>query len=174
MNKSLFRKSSLDRISSPEQLNDYIRVSTPSIWLILGAILVMLVALLVWAVWGEIPSETIVSAYSKGGIAICYLPEEQANQLQVDMVVACADAEHTHEEDEDHAHSSGMITNIASQPISYEKVSEELGGDEYLLYALNIGEWNVPVSMVVFGAPDGVIDVSIVTESIHPIDFLLN
>ena len=27
---NLFRKKSMDRISSPEQLNDYIRVSTPS------------------------------------------------------------------------------------------------------------------------------------------------
>lgn len=30
-NGSIFRKSSLERISSPEQLNDYIRVASPSV-----------------------------------------------------------------------------------------------------------------------------------------------
>lgn len=36
MSDQIFRKKSLDRISSPEQLNDYIRVANPGIWMILG------------------------------------------------------------------------------------------------------------------------------------------
>ena len=39
---NLFRQKSLDRISSPEQLNDYIRVSTPSVWMVLIAIVILL------------------------------------------------------------------------------------------------------------------------------------
>lgn len=35
MNHNLFRKDVLDRISAPEQLNDYIKVVKPSVWLIL-------------------------------------------------------------------------------------------------------------------------------------------
>ena len=35
MSDQIFRKKSLDRISSPEQLNDYIRVANPGIWMIL-------------------------------------------------------------------------------------------------------------------------------------------
>ena len=42
MKNDLFRKSSIDRISSPEQLNDYIRVTNPSIWVILAAIIILL------------------------------------------------------------------------------------------------------------------------------------
>ena len=34
MSDQIFRKKSLDRISSPEQLNDYIRVANPGIWMI--------------------------------------------------------------------------------------------------------------------------------------------
>ena len=37
MSDQIFRKKSLDRISSPEQLNDYIRVANPGIWMILAA-----------------------------------------------------------------------------------------------------------------------------------------
>ena len=36
--KALFRQKSLDRISSPEQLGDYLRVANPSIWALLAAV----------------------------------------------------------------------------------------------------------------------------------------
>ncbi|HAG12584.1 MAG TPA: NHLP bacteriocin system secretion protein, partial [Ruminococcus sp.] len=34
----VFRKKSLDRISSPEQLTDYLRVTNPGIWVVLAAV----------------------------------------------------------------------------------------------------------------------------------------
>ena len=37
MASSIFREKSLKRISSPEQLNDYIKVSQPSVWIALAA-----------------------------------------------------------------------------------------------------------------------------------------
>ena len=39
---SLFRKKSIDRIQSPEQLNDYLRVANPAVWVLLAAILLLL------------------------------------------------------------------------------------------------------------------------------------
>ncbi len=41
-NTSFFRKKSLDRISSPEQLTDYLRVTNPGIWIFLAAVVVLL------------------------------------------------------------------------------------------------------------------------------------
>ena len=52
--RSIFRKKSLDRVTSPEQLNDYIKVTTPSVWLILIASLILIVGVVVWAVFGRI------------------------------------------------------------------------------------------------------------------------
>ena len=49
MSEQLFRKKSLERISSPEQLDDYLKVSTPSLWLILFAVVSLLVGIFVWA-----------------------------------------------------------------------------------------------------------------------------
>ena len=43
-NDTLFRKSSLDSISLPEQLNDYIKVSNTSVWLVLAALFALLAA----------------------------------------------------------------------------------------------------------------------------------
>ena len=48
MSDQIFRKKSLDRISSPEQLNDYIRVANPGIWMILAAVIILLAGVCVW------------------------------------------------------------------------------------------------------------------------------
>ena len=53
----LFRKKSLDRVSSPEELNDYIRVTTPSIWLILAATVILILGMLAWSVFGTVEKQ---------------------------------------------------------------------------------------------------------------------
>ena len=50
----LFRKKSIDRVSSPEQLNDYIRVTRPSVWLVLIAIILLLIGMLIWSIFGSV------------------------------------------------------------------------------------------------------------------------
>lgn len=54
MNNSIFRQKSIDRVSSPEKLDDYIRVTTPSVWIALAAILILLVGTIVWGTLGEV------------------------------------------------------------------------------------------------------------------------
>jgi uncharacterized membrane protein len=54
----IFRKKSIERVESPEQLNDYIRVTTPSVWLILIATIILIVGTLVWGVFGRIQVNT--------------------------------------------------------------------------------------------------------------------
>ncbi len=56
--RSIFRKKSIERVSSPEQLNDYIRVTTPSVWLILIAIIILIIGTLIWGVFGRIEINT--------------------------------------------------------------------------------------------------------------------
>ena len=41
--KSLFREKSLEQFSSSEQLNDYIRVANPSVFIVLGAVIAFLI-----------------------------------------------------------------------------------------------------------------------------------
>lgn len=50
----IFRKKSIDKVSSPEKLDDYIRVTTPSVWITLAAIVILLVGATVWGFFGEL------------------------------------------------------------------------------------------------------------------------
>ena len=65
MQSQLFRKKTVERISSPEQLQDYMRVANPGIWMVLAAVIVLLAGLLVASALVKV--ETTVSA--KGTIA---------------------------------------------------------------------------------------------------------
>ena len=51
---TIFREKSVARISSPEELNDRIRVATPSLWLVLAALIILLAGMLAWSVFGTV------------------------------------------------------------------------------------------------------------------------
>ena len=54
MNNSIFRQKSIDKISSPEKLDDYIKVTTPSVWITLIAIVLLLAGAVVWSIFGAV------------------------------------------------------------------------------------------------------------------------
>ncbi|MBR6332386.1 MAG: hypothetical protein IKR78_04560, partial [Dehalococcoidales bacterium] len=56
MDNPIFRKKSVEHISSPEQLNDYLHVTNLSVWLLLIAVAILLVGLLIWGGFAYITS----------------------------------------------------------------------------------------------------------------------
>ena len=50
----IYREKNINRVNQPEDLNDYIRVTTPSVWIVLIAIALILVAILGWMVFGTV------------------------------------------------------------------------------------------------------------------------
>ena len=53
-NGVFFRKKSLDSISSPDQLYDYIHVTTPSVWIVMLAVIILLAGMIIWSFTGKI------------------------------------------------------------------------------------------------------------------------
>ncbi len=53
----IFRKVALERLSSPEQLDQLVQVTDPRGWLALTGLGALLLAALGWGIWGSIPSE---------------------------------------------------------------------------------------------------------------------
>jgi HlyD family secretion protein len=53
--KEMFRESALEQLSSPEQLDQLLRVTDRKSWLPLGTVGVAIVAVLIWSVFGQIP-----------------------------------------------------------------------------------------------------------------------
>ncbi len=157
MNQQVFRKKSIERVSSPEQLNEYIRVSNPATWMILAAIVILLVGVCVWGVLGRMDTTLSVSAVSAEGKTVLYVKESNISQVSEGMTVQIGDQEYT-------------VSSIAKEPLV---VAENIS--DYALHVGNLqrGEW-VYVVTVDASLPEGVYSAKIVVESIAPMSFILN
>ncbi len=70
----LFREKSLEAVESPESLNDYLRVTSPGVWLVLAAVICLLVGAILWGIFGHIRTTTQVALSVEGGKTVCYVP----------------------------------------------------------------------------------------------------
>ena len=91
--EELFRKKSLDKVKSPENLDDYIRVSNPGVWLLLISVIVLLAGACVWGAFGHIDSTVPASVCIENGTAVCYISEENIASVKVGQTVSFEDCE---------------------------------------------------------------------------------
>ena len=59
----------MNRITSPDQLNDHLRVTRPSVWIVLAAVILLLVGLFVWANIGDLETRADVRIMVQEGRA---------------------------------------------------------------------------------------------------------
>ena len=157
MNKQLFKKSNMEKVSSPEQLQDYVKVANPGLWMVISAIVILLVGVIAWGLIGKIDTTVSTAIVTDCGKTVIYIGESDVEKLAIGMTVRSEGKEY-------------KITDIAKEPI---KVDESL--TDYAIHAsgLTVGEWVYVVS-IDGKHPEGIQKADIVIESISPISFVLN
>lgn len=87
---TIFRKVSLERLSSPEQLDQMVQVTDPRGWIALAGLGALLLAAVGWGIWGSIPTEAQGDGIllRQGGISD--LVANAAGQVQ-EMLVGVGD-----------------------------------------------------------------------------------
>ena len=93
MSEEIFRKKSLEKIKSPETLDEYIKVSSPSVWLLLISVIILLIGACVWGVFGHIDSTVPAAVQVKNESAICYIDEKDISSVQQGLTVKFSDIE---------------------------------------------------------------------------------
>ncbi len=157
MGDSVFRKKSLERVSSPEQLNDYIRVTGPGVWITLAAVLAIIIGFIVWGVVGKLETKVNSVAVSEEGAVVCYVKEADIEKVKTGNAVRIDGQEYA-------------VAEISSEPT---KVGQEFSEYALRVGGLTVGEWvyklklSGEISAGIYGA-------SIVTDSVSPISFLFN
>ena len=159
MKSSLFREKSIERVSSPEQLNDYIRVTDPSVWIALAAVVFLLTGICVWGIFGKLDTVLKVGAITEENQTVCYVKESDIGSVSSDMKVRLNGEEYAIEE-------------IAMRPVqideSFPEYLTHLGG-------LTQGEWVYAVMLHGAGGVNGgIYEAEIVIESISPMTFVTN
>lgn len=157
MNNGIYRKKSIDRVKSPEQLNDYIRVSNPGVWLVLAAVIILLVGICTWGVFGKLDTKVSAVGTSANGVMTCYVGNDDIGKITGKMKITVEGKDYE-------------ILTIGNKAI---KASDEL--NEYLIYLGGFGEdeWVYEITAKT-DLPDGDYEAEIVVESISPMSFILN
>ena len=93
MSEEIFRKKSLDKIKSPENLNDYIRVANPGVWMVLVAVILLLVGACLWGTLGRIETKLPVNVRAENGTVICTVDADKIPSVKVGMTVRVENTE---------------------------------------------------------------------------------
>ena len=84
--------SDAKRITSPDQLNDYLKVTNPKIWVLLAAIALLIIGLLLWSGFTTIESYATGTARAIGGeLSITFDDTNKANKIQPGMEMQVGD-----------------------------------------------------------------------------------
>lgn len=158
MQKKYFRKEALDQITSPDSLDHYIRVTTPSVWLLIGAIFIFLAGVFIWGIFGHLDTTVTGAAVVKNGSMECYVKAEDVTKLKKGLKVSVNGKTYT-------------MKTPADKPVVVSKKHHS-----YLMHLGNFknGEWVYQVDIGQTEVPDGIYDAEITVESIAPVRFLLN
>ena len=160
--KSIFTKKATDKLRSPDDLDEYVRVTNPSVWVVLAACAFLLMGLFAWGLFGT--AETSVGALGTSikGEVVCFLPAEKASSVHVG----------------DDANVGGELMKVSSLsvvPASRTEVRELVGSD-YLASSLADDDWCYVVHFEGEGeqvVPEGVpLSVTITTERIPPMSLV--
>lgn len=157
MNNQIFRKKSIEKVTSPEQLNDYLKVSNPGVWMILTSIILLLVGVCVWGVFGRLDTIVSMAGTCKNGTIICYVKEADISKITSDMKIDV----------------NGKTYNISK--ISESPIVVDNNFDKYILHIGNLqkDEW-VYLIEASCDLDDGTYEVTVTVESISPMSFVFN
>ena len=78
----------MDKITSPEGLSDYIRVSNPSVWIILAAIIALLVGVCVWGIFGKLDTTLQTGGTCENGQLVFYVSENDIDKINENAIVS--------------------------------------------------------------------------------------
>ena len=127
---SLFRKSSLSRVSSPEQLNEYIKTTNPSVVLIMITVFSILFAGFVWIFNSNIPKyqdiNGIVVSENNRKFLYSFVDIGVSKKLQVGMETRVSPVYFPVEQ---YGYISGKIVKIGNSLITEEYITENFVND---------------------------------------------
>ena len=154
---SLFREKNLEKMESPEALNDYLQVTSPGVWIVLAAVIVFLAGAVVWGIFGHIDSTVKAAVISEEGESYCLVPEDALQSVIEDRIVKV----------------DGTEYELTPETLKPQVISEDTNIYWILAGNLNIGDivYEIPLSEEM---EEGVYSGIIVTETLSPVSLLLN
>jgi hypothetical protein len=161
MEKTVFRKSSMESLNSPEQLNDYIKAASPAVWIILAAIIALLCAVFAWIYFGCIYTRVQGVAVNDNGILSCYVRAEDMLKAGDSVKVSVNGTDYT-------------VTEIIPGPFKLDPAGSAVDQIISTIGGFNGDEWLIKLSLSDnTGIPELTVEGAVITiEEIRPLSFI--
>jgi len=91
---NIFRKKSLESISSPEQLNDYLKVTNVGVWVVFAAVIILLGGLIAWSTVGKLETTANGVAVVENGTAQILITDTANVEIEAGMAVRMGSEEY--------------------------------------------------------------------------------
>ncbi len=157
LKKELFRKKSLERISSPERIDDYVKAISVRLWIVAAACMIVVLSLLLWGIFGKVEITQTAVTVCRGGVATCFVGENNIDDIgeKTDFRING---------------KSYAMSSVSDVP---EKVSEAMPE-----YAAHVGLYSkdswVYAALLRADLDDGIYETEVITKSVSPILLLTN
>lgn len=161
MSNEIFRDESLQQINSPDNLNDYIKIASSGIWMLLGSILLILVGGIFWCIFANLETKADSAVVVNGSSAKCYLSEDDSKYISDNMTIII----------------DGQKYPLGEHNANMEKLSPDDSSDEVYLHVMNhekAGWYFIYDIEGLSDLKDGIYKGTIIIDSVKPISFFVN
>ncbi len=142
--EKMFRQKALEKLRSPDQLDELLTVTSTREWLLLLALLVLLVVAAVWALFGTLQTRVVgngvLIAESNASAplsAVMYVTLADGQRIQPGMVVSLAPVSVRPEE---YGLLLGRVVAVQNTPATLQEMLAVLGNDAFVQTLINRGE----------------------------------
>lgn len=155
--KSIFRKKAMDRISSPEELDQYLTVTGPGVWFPLITVILLLIGSLVWMTLGHIDVTMDVAVMARQDGIVCYVPTAQKDAAVARGTVRIGD-------------QTFPLTDVGLVPVIVDETTDEaVRRTGTLPLGATVAPLKVDAELM-----EGVYAGQITVESVNPIKYIIN
>ena len=150
--ESLFREKNLERIENPEKLNDYLRVTSPGVWLVLITVIVLLAGVCIWGFLGHIRATVPAAVITQDGESTCLVPESALQGVLESRVVTV----------------DGVDYALVPSVLDPQVIREDTNVYTILAGKLSVGDIVYPVTLEQPLEAEGIAAGAVVTETLTP------
>ena len=153
----LFREKSLEAIESPESLNDYLRVTSPGVWLVMASVIALLIGGILWGVFGHIRTTAEFAVAVTKEKSVCYVTYDAVDKVLSRGVIRVGGVDYP------------LRTDVER---SIDIITEDTSPRVLLAGSLRVGDLVVQVP-VITDLDEGYYTGEVVTEDLRPMALLL-
>ena len=123
----IFNQKAAEKLRNPDDLDKYVRVTNPSVWIVIAACMALLAGLLAWGVFGTVSTSVSTTGVAVDGRVMCFLSAEEVAKVDAGDTAMVGNQKMT-------------VSEVAAIPLSRDEVGTILTGD-YLVSSIAKADW---------------------------------